>query len=770
MAEVNPLILPIGADATTFERTINDVKKSIKELGDTIKSKPFNLITEEQKKRLGQLEGTLKRLTEDVKNTGNSFKYAENSIQGITEKINQLNKKRISLDADQSAEEIARLQNEIDELIAKKNQIDILGRSVQNIAPSFQKVADSSKGARTALTSVNLIVQDLPFGFIAIQNNLPALIQTFNNLSATSGGAAGALKSIGAALIGPAGLFLAFTAVTSAITFAIQEYGSLTNAINVLFGANGAAVKAQNEFNKALADGASNFGVQTAKINILVKTIQSETTTQNERLAAYRELKRISPEVVAGIDEQNLATARSIQLVGDNAKAVLELLKLQVKQKGIESALGKLEEERFAINGKYLAARREELALDEEINAAKERQAKNLPITSRQNVLITKEKGFRDAAAESVKKYSDEIANNSTRQQEWYKSLETNLNATSLISSNLETLNNNLKRQGDEANKSAESMQKLNIQTLDFFKYTKDLEKLNFIQIFTNFPLFDINKIPLNFKLDKNKLDKIDTKNILEDINTKIFIDSRKLDLQIAPLIDLQFPDEEFESITKKLKDLNFVGIPEMQKFKQAILENLISGELDGIPVTYELIAKKITEAIQRLKDSIEGEESYQMVLQGEKILNEELIKQEKQRISNINTLSREFRFLQEPLQNLIGTALEGAGANWKEFADTVIAQIKRIIAALAAKALVQGLINILTPGSGLGGAITSGLKGISTEGLGDYLAMFGEGAANFSGVQPGGLQMAGAVNLTLRGNDLVGAINRTNTNINRVG
>jgi len=31
-------------------------------------------------------------------------------------------------------------------------------------------------------------------------------------------------------------------------------------------------------------------------------------------------------------------------------------------------------------------------------------------------------------------------------------------------------------------------------------------------------------------------------------------------------------------------------------------------------------------------------------------------------------------------------------------------------------------------------------------------------------------MQMAGAVNLTLRGSDLVGAINRTNATINRVG
>ena len=68
----------------------------------------------------------------------------------------------------------------------------------------------------------------------------------------------------------------------------------------------------------------------------------------------------------------------------------------------------------------------------------------------------------------------------------------------------------------------------------------------------------------------------------------------------------------------------------------------------------------------------------------------------------------------------------------------------------------------------GVGSLLGAGFSGISDDVLGEFL---GEGAkVNFAGVQGGGMQMAGAVNLTLRGSDLVGSINRTNSTINRVG
>jgi hypothetical protein len=130
----------------------------------------------------------------------------------------------------------------------------------------------------------------------------------------------------------------------------------------------------------------------------------------------------------------------------------------------------------------------------------------------------------------------------------------------------------------------------------------------------------------------------------------------------------------------------------------------------------------------------------------------------------------RSIRFLQEPFEGFFTTLLEEGSTSWRTFADDVIKQIRRITASLLSRALINGiayLLNLATGGAA--GIIKAGLKGVSTDALGDFLSST-PGSANFSGIQGGPMQMAGAINLTLRGSDLVGSINRTNSTINRVG
>jgi hypothetical protein len=122
-------------------------------------------------------------------------------------------------------------------------------------------------------------------------------------------------------------------------------------------------------------------------------------------------------------------------------------------------------------------------------------------------------------------------------------------------------------------------------------------------------------------------------------------------------------------------------------------------------------------------------------------------------------------------LQDTFFELLDEGKTNWKEFGDAAIKEIKRITAALVVKALVEGLANLLTAGtSGTASAVAKGLKSIDTASLGEFLDIT-PGAANFGGIRGNdGVNMSGQVVMTLRGTDLVGAMNRTNTSINRVG
>jgi hypothetical protein len=265
-----------------------------------------------------------------------------------------------------------------------KANLEGLGRTINSLENELTKVDGTSKKARTAITSLSLVAQDAPFGFIAIQNNLPNVIAAFGELQKTSGGLKGALSQVGSALVGPAGIFLAFSAVTAAVTFLIKEYGSLNGAIQAFITGNAAAVKSQNEFNKAYLDAAKSIGGEEAQIKILTNTLLSESSSQKQRLEAYRLLKKINPDVVAGINEQNLATDKSRKLIEAAAKVQIEYLKLRAQESAILKVLDGLKEQEFQENGKLLKAKQDEINLKNKLIAIDKKVADGIPLTAQE--------------------------------------------------------------------------------------------------------------------------------------------------------------------------------------------------------------------------------------------------------------------------------------------------------------------------------------------------------------------------------------------------
>ena len=179
-----------------------------------------------------------------------------------------------------------------------------------------KKIEDFAKKSRTALNSLSLVAQDLPFGFIGIQNNLPGVISSFGELTREAGGVGGALKQLGSSLVGPAGIFLAFSAVTAIVTSLTMKYGSLGAAIDALFTKqtkfNEVIVRAGEslkEYNKSLITnneligqaGASQAG-QALSARALLATVLDLTKTEGERKKALDGLKKLDEERFKNFD------------------------------------------------------------------------------------------------------------------------------------------------------------------------------------------------------------------------------------------------------------------------------------------------------------------------------------------------------------------------------------------------------------------------------------------------------------------------------------
>lgn len=200
---------------------------------------------------------------------------------------------------------------------------------------TFQKVAQTSNQAGTAVGNLSRIVQDAPFGFIAISNNLQPLFDDFTRLKGQTGSIGGALKSLGGALTGPAGIGLAFAAATSLITIFSKE----------LFGSGKAAEKTKTDADK-LKESINGVFSETAKeaasVSSLVSVLRSDTESRERKLAAIKQLQQIQPEIFSGLKlegETVLGLDSAYQKYIANLQNVITA---KIKQAQLEQAVEKL--------------------------------------------------------------------------------------------------------------------------------------------------------------------------------------------------------------------------------------------------------------------------------------------------------------------------------------------------------------------------------------------------------------------------------------------
>jgi hypothetical protein len=111
-----------------------------------------------------------------------------------------------------NAEEFKIVSDIINKELGKLGKnFQILEGDINQAANSMKKFESSSKGFNKGLMSISLILQDLPYGFRGIQNNLPALAQGFGLL------------------------YLAVSAVTAAMTYFVLQGDNMSKGTKELF-------------------------------------------------------------------------------------------------------------------------------------------------------------------------------------------------------------------------------------------------------------------------------------------------------------------------------------------------------------------------------------------------------------------------------------------------------------------------------------------------------------------------------------------------------
>ena len=276
--------------------------------------------------------------------------------------------------------------------------------SIDNFGKQAEKVKESTNRAGLALSNLGRVASDAPFGFIAIQNNLSPLLESFQGLQKQTGSTGSALKALGGSLLGAGGLGFAFAAIPALITTLIQQYGSLGGALTALTSKNKAAAESQILFNKEISKGQDSTGAELAQIDILVKRLTNLQLPLSTRQAAYEQLKKVQPDILQGITKENALTGSATSLIIANATARKDMIMLKVKENAINEVLNKNGGELLRLENKRNLAINEQAASQKRLDELKLNSPNQLDTIRREEIRLTQLKNATLAAREEFDK------------------------------------------------------------------------------------------------------------------------------------------------------------------------------------------------------------------------------------------------------------------------------------------------------------------------------------------------------------------------------
>lgn len=204
-----------------------------------------------------------------------------------------------------------------------KQELSKFDTAVKGTASSIKTIVPGSNQAAAALTNVGRVAQDLPFGFIGIQNNLNPLLESFQRLKVETGSSGAALKALGGSLIGAGGIGLALSIVSSA--FVIFQNG--------IAGFNSKSKEAKERADKLkdvlrdialiTKEAAASVEGQVAQVQALANVVGNSNKPYQDRKRALEELKDINKSYFGDLQLEDAATGKLTKTVTEYTNALI---------------------------------------------------------------------------------------------------------------------------------------------------------------------------------------------------------------------------------------------------------------------------------------------------------------------------------------------------------------------------------------------------------------------------------------------------------------
>lgn len=230
------------------------------------------------------------------------------------------------------------------------NDLKLVPPAANAAAASLARIKPGASQAGAALTDVGRILQDLPFGFVSIQNNITQLPDSFKRLRDATGSTGGALKALAGSLMGAGGIGLLLSAVTSALTIATVGWDAWTRILGKSKKEAKEAAEATEKLLKSLksieeitADATGGVQGQIVQVQALASVVTNTNAAYNERKRALEELKQVNKAYFGDLKLESITTENLTTKVNEYTKALVN----QAVVKGFSDELGRVSSELF---------------------------------------------------------------------------------------------------------------------------------------------------------------------------------------------------------------------------------------------------------------------------------------------------------------------------------------------------------------------------------------------------------------------------------------
>jgi len=302
-------------------------------------------------KSLKQAESLQAEYTKSIEKTSSELKDSINVTRGYAKAIDDLNKEykdgvisskdyskqlsNLKRDEKESTVATADLRKELANL--KKEQKEVGGA----VDGASKKLANGSN----ALTQLSRIAQDAPFGINGFGNNITASAESVGYLIKQTGSLGGALKAVGASLLGGGGIIFAVSLLTSGLTYMAQNGLTVSDVFNKLTGTFDESKAAIEELNAEAIKGSQ---AQISQMNAYVSVATNVNLSMKDRLTAVQKLQDEYPAYFGNLTKEQILNGQVAGAVAGVTKALIA----KAKAAAAVDKIVKLAEEEEVIQNK----------------------------------------------------------------------------------------------------------------------------------------------------------------------------------------------------------------------------------------------------------------------------------------------------------------------------------------------------------------------------------------------------------------------------------